>query len=164
MAASIRTYRTGDHLFHEGQPSDSLFIIQKGSVEIRKKKAGGFIPIAKVYSGEVLGELSFFDKKPRSASAVAMQDVEVVQVGFDAMEKILNKVPGYLKTIVVAMAERLRKANDSIRKLQKNVERDASDDNDAADMNTASVLEATDQKSVPLESDAIPEEGDPEKK
>jgi CRP-like cAMP-binding protein len=119
MSAIKRTYKPGQFLFKEGEPSSSLFIIQKGALSIRKMKGKTFVEVAKIQPGEVLGELSFFDRLPRSASAVAIIEVEALELTFESMEKIYNSVPDYMKTIVAALADRLRKANETIRSLQK---------------------------------------------
>lgn len=98
-----------------------MYLIKKGSVGIRKIKGAAYVEIAKLYSNEVLGELSFFDRLPRSASAVALSDVEVMEIKFDSLDKVYSNVPDYMKAIIACVADRLRKANDTIRRLQKNV-------------------------------------------
>lgn len=119
MSAVAKIYKPGQVLFTEGQPSNSIFIVKRGAISIRKMKGRNFVEVAKIQSGEVIGELSFFDRQPRSATAVALIEVEVMELPFDAMEKIYAQIPDYLKTIVAAMAERLRKANEQIRLLQR---------------------------------------------
>lgn len=119
MPAVKKTYKPGQVLFNEAEPSNSIFIIQKGAVSIRKMKAKTYVEVAKCAPGEVLGELSFFDRLPRSATAVAIMDVEVVEIPFEAMDKIYQSIPDYMKTIVAALADRLRKANETIRLLQQ---------------------------------------------
>lgn len=106
-------------MFVEGTPSRSIFIIKKGAISIRKMKGRSFVEVGKVQSGEVIGELSFFDRQARSATAVALIDTDVVEITFESMEKIYASIPDYMKTIVSSMAERLRKANDQISLLQK---------------------------------------------
>jgi CRP-like cAMP-binding protein len=82
-------------------------------------KGKNFVEVAKCLPGEVLGELSFFDRLPRSATAVAIMEVEIVEIPFESMDKIYQSIPDYMKTIVAALADRLRKANETIRLLQK---------------------------------------------
>ncbi|MBI2712677.1 MAG: Crp/Fnr family transcriptional regulator [Bdellovibrio sp.] len=123
MAAYARSYKAGQVLFEEGSPSVSIFIIKKGAVSIRKIKGKHFVEIAKVQANEVIGELSFFDRNPRSATAVAIIDVDALEIPFESMEKIYNGIPDYLKAIMASMAERLRKANEQIRVLQKQLHR-----------------------------------------
>lgn len=121
MQPQTKAFAPGQYLFHEGEPSHCMYLIQKGTVAVRKHKAAAYVEIARLYSNEVLGELSFFDRMPRSATAIALTDVEVIEVRFDALDKVYASVPDYMKTIMASVAERLRRANDTIRRLQKNV-------------------------------------------
>lgn len=121
MAAKERFFRPGQALFNEGDHSDCMYLIKKGSVAVRKRKGSAWVELARVYANEVIGELAFFDRAPRSASAVALTEVEVLEISFDQLDDIWKKVPDYLKTIMKAVAERLRKANDQIRRLQKHL-------------------------------------------
>lgn len=114
-------FRPGQYLFKEGEPSHSMYLIKRGTVAIRKMKGSAYVEIARLYSNEVLGELSFFDRQPRSAAAIALTEVTVLEIKFDALDKIYGGVPDYLKTIMASVADRLRKANDMIRRLQKTV-------------------------------------------
>ncbi|MBY0469995.1 cyclic nucleotide-binding domain-containing protein [bacterium] len=124
MTAVQRFFKPGQVLFKEGEPSQSIFLIKKGTVAIRKSRMSAQVEIARVYSNEVLGELSFFDRKPRSASATALSEVEALEIPFDALDKIYQDVPDYLKTIISSVAERLRKATDTIRRIQKAIPSD----------------------------------------
>jgi CRP-like cAMP-binding protein len=121
-----RQFRPGEYLFHDNDPSRSLFLIRKGSVSVRKPKPGGEIEIARLHSNEVVGEISFFDRLPRSAAAVALTEVEALEITFEALDKIFEKVPPYFKAIISSMADRLRRADDTIRKLQKDFVLDSS--------------------------------------
>lgn len=122
MAPAIqRFFKPSQVLFREGEASNCIYLIKKGTVAIRKMKGSGFVEIARIYSNEVLGELSFFDRLPRSATAVAMTDVEALEISFESLDRSYRTVPEYMRTIIAAVAERLRKANNMIRRLQKSV-------------------------------------------
>lgn len=114
-----RQFKPGEYLFREGERAFSLFLIQSGSVAVRKTKSDGEIEIARIFSNEVLGEISLFDGQPRSASSVALTEVQAMEITFEVLEKIFADVPPYLKTIIAAVAERLRRADETIRMLQK---------------------------------------------
>ncbi len=145
MHPQERFFRPGEFLFHEGEPSQSMFLIKKGSVAIRKRSGGGFIELARLFSSEILGELSFFDRNPRSASAVALTEVEAVEISFENLDRIFAGVPDYFKTIIAAMAERLRKANETIRRLEKDIldERGQELPPDSDEPDVAAILAAT---------------------
>ena len=160
--APAKYFRPGQFIFNENDPSHSIFLVKKGTISIRKRKAAAFVEIARVYSNEVIGELSFFDRQPRSAGAMALTEVEVLEIRFEALDKIFKNVPDYFKTIVVAMAERLRKADDIIRRLEKNVvnDNDGTQKPEQPNESAADILAAT---ADALNPDAKPGE-DPEPK
>lgn len=146
MSAKPKSFRRGEYIFKEGTPSDSLLIIQKGTVSIRKRKGTGQIEIARVYANEVIGELSFFDRLPRSASAYTLSQVEALEIDFVDLEKIYKGIPHYFQTIMACVAERLRKSSTRIQKLQRTlVEEDIDFDDDDDEDNTASVLAGLDE-------------------
>jgi CRP-like cAMP-binding protein len=118
MAATTREFGKGQYLFREGEPSSSMFLIKKGSVAIRKTKGSGYVEVARLHQNQVIGEISFFDRLPRSASAVALNQVEVVEIDFASLDLLWKQVPDYLRAIMASVAERLRKANETIRKLR----------------------------------------------
>ncbi len=95
-----------------------MMLIKHGTVAVRKLKGSAFIELAKIYPNEVIGELSFFDKSNRNASAIALSEVEVVEIEFRSLEKEYSKVPAYIQTILTCVAGRLRTADDTIRRLQ----------------------------------------------
>jgi len=127
-AATIKKLRPGDVLFNEGDDSKSLFIVKKGAISIRKTKNNTFVEIAKVQANQVIGELSFFDRLPRSAAAIAMIDTELLEISFESLQKVYDQIPDYMKSMIASLADRLRRANDDIRILQKKKENQASAD------------------------------------
>jgi CRP/FNR family cyclic AMP-dependent transcriptional regulator len=122
-ASGEKTFKKGDFLFHEGDISRSMYLIKKGRVAILKPKGTAFIQLAEVRQNEMIGELAFFDpeRKPRSASAMALSTVEVVEIGYDALQKHYETLPDFMRKIFGSVVDRIRKANDTIRKLQKDV-------------------------------------------
>lgn len=114
-----KTFSPRSYLFREGDPAHSLFLIQSGTVSVRKIKKDGEIEIARIYANEVIGEVSFFDGQPRSASAIALTETQATEINYEALTNVINSVPPFLKTIMAGMAERLRRADDKIRKLEE---------------------------------------------
>lgn len=137
-----------------------MFLVKKGTVGIRKMKGPAHVEIARIYSNEVLGELSFFDRMPRSASAVALTEVEVLEIRFDSLDKIYTGVPDYMKTIIASVADRLRKANDTIRRLQRNVVNEDGSEEQISDEEPA----PEDLLAAIAEIDSLPAADDGEKK
>jgi CRP-like cAMP-binding protein len=124
VKSGIRSLKTGEILFHDGDPADSLFIIQKGQIRLFKPKGKGFIEIAVLRTGEVIGEMAFFDEdgsgKKRSCSASAITGVEIVEISFLAFGKTMQSLNPWFKTIINTLATRLRKANSRTKELEDN--------------------------------------------
>ena len=119
-STGVRIIRPGKPLFTEGETPRSIFLIKRGTLAIRKLKGTGFVEIARIHANEIVGELSFFDRQNRSASAFALTEVEVTEIPFDALEKLFASTPPYLRSMIASMADRLRKADEMIKRLQKN--------------------------------------------
>ena len=60
---NIRYFQHGDVIFHEKDKADSLYIVQKGTVRLFLKKGSGYIDLAMVQQGELIGEMGYFDEQ-----------------------------------------------------------------------------------------------------
>ncbi|MFA6436483.1 MAG: cyclic nucleotide-binding domain-containing protein [Candidatus Gracilibacteria bacterium] len=63
-------------LFKEGDPGTRLYILKSGSVKIFSEKDSDH-PIATLRANDFFGEMALFRDKPRSASAVTVEDCEI---------------------------------------------------------------------------------------
>lgn len=120
--SGIKAYEQGEVLFNDNDVAESLFIIQRGQLRLFKPKGRGFIELAILRAGEVIGEMAYFDEKARkrSCSAAAIVRTEVVEISFKAFEKTMSGLNPWFKTIINTLAERLRKTNDKVRELESN--------------------------------------------
>jgi CRP-like cAMP-binding protein len=122
----IRVTKAGERLFTEGETSNAIFIVRRGAVSIKKTRShenDDGVELAKVTSGEIIGELSFFDRLPRSATAIAIIETETLEIGFDELDKLYAGIPDYMRKIIEALASRLRHANEQLTILKKRLER-----------------------------------------
>ena len=124
VKSGIKNLKSGEVLFNEGEVADSLFIIQKGQVRLFKPKGKGFIELAVLRSGEVIGEMAYFDEdgsgRKRSCSASAINAVEIIEISFVAFGKTMQSLNPWFKTIINTLVTRLRKMNTRIRELEDN--------------------------------------------
>lgn len=122
--SGLKSLKTGEVLFNEGEVADSLFIIQKGQVRLFKPKGKGFVELAVLRSGEVIGEMAYFDEdgsgRKRSCSASAITGVEIIEISFAAFGKTMQSLNPWFKTIINTLVTRLRKTNTRIRELEDN--------------------------------------------
>ncbi|MBK9037597.1 MAG: cyclic nucleotide-binding domain-containing protein [Bdellovibrionales bacterium] len=116
--SGIRKFGKGETLFREGDPSDALYVIKSGRIAVKKAKGNNDIVLAELTAGEMLGEMAFFDSKPRSASAVALQDSDVIILPFTALYAQFKTFPEWLKAMVKTVNSNLRNANQRIKNLE----------------------------------------------
>lgn len=122
--SGMRTLKPGEVLFNDGELAESLFIIQKGQVRLFKPKGKGYIELAVLRAGEVIGEMAFFDEdgsgKKRSCSAAAITPVEIIEISFVAFGKTMQSLNPWFKTIINTLVTRLRKTNTRVKELEDN--------------------------------------------
>jgi uncharacterized membrane protein len=107
-----RTFTAGETIFRQGDAGDAMYIIESGDVQIRLfGDLGRALPLRKLGVGEFFGELSMFDRQPRSASAVATTDAVLLELRHDAFAGYLSKRPRVALTIFRTMSLRLRETN-----------------------------------------------------
>lgn len=118
MAGGVKKLSKGDILFREGDPSDAMYVIKAGRIAITKAKGSGEIILAEKAGGEMLGEMAFFDNKPRSAGAKAIADAEVIALPFTSLHAQFKTFPEWLKAMVKTINGQLRDANTRIKNLE----------------------------------------------
>ena len=121
--SGLKKLAAGEILFKDGEKASSLYIIQRGQIRLFKPKGMGYVEIAVLRSGEVLGEMAFFNTEKgntRSCSAEAMISSEVVEVSFAAFARAIEELNPWFKVVFNTMADRLRKANTRVKSLESN--------------------------------------------
>lgn len=107
-----RRFRRNDTLFHEGDPGDTLHIIDKGHVAIRTTTSLGDVATLTVLGpGAIFGEQALLhDPGRRTASAVALDDVEtrvLHSAEFEALRNSHPKVERFVADVLAAQVRRL---------------------------------------------------------
>ncbi len=100
-------------LCKEGAVGDSLFYIIEGKIEIKKEATDGRQTVlAQFHKGSTVGEMSLVEESPRSATATALEDVELLILTREKFEKILSDEPPVgvkiLRNIARSLSTRLR--------------------------------------------------------
>lgn len=129
--ASVKLYKKDDALMRKGDPADSFFVILSGSLKIVTTDAkGDEIIINKVDEGETIGELALVDDLPRSAGAIALDDVEALELTREAFFDLLDDRLDVSLGILRGFSNRLRFSTTYIEKVidwsQKTAEGDYS--------------------------------------
>lgn len=115
---SIKHLKKGEALMKEGETSNSMYWVQSGTLRLFKKKGTGFIELGVVHSGEVVGEMSFLDNQPRSASVEALQPCDIVEIPRGKFDEFIGAQPSWMKSLIQTLVKRLRTTNNRLRELE----------------------------------------------
>ncbi len=100
--------RRGQPLFVEGDRAERVFLVQRGWVLLScVGRSGREVVLALSGPGAVLGELSAFDGQPRSATAVAVEDVDAMVAPSSTLTRALSDL-GAAHEMIGVLAARLR--------------------------------------------------------
>jgi CRP/FNR family cyclic AMP-dependent transcriptional regulator len=114
-----------DHyLFREGDPPDAMYVIKSGRLAVTKNKLNSEINLAELGPGAMVGEMSFFDQKPRSANVKATKDSEVIALPFVSLHKQFATFPEWAKAIMRTVNDHLRNANKRLQELERSQGKD----------------------------------------
>ena len=111
-----KEFHIGETVFKDSEPGESLYIIRKGEVKACKDVPGGEpTTLTIMKEGDIFGEMSFLDGRPRSATIVAISDLELFTIERGDFEGLVEKHPWVvyklLKNIVFAIHSIVRGMN-----------------------------------------------------
>ncbi len=105
----------GDILLREGEIGDMMYWLQSGQLVAYKMRGTEQVQLGFIYSGELVGEMSFLDKEPRSATVKALSDCELIEIPQAKFDKFFESQPKWLQILLRTLNDRLRKANNRIK-------------------------------------------------
>jgi CRP/FNR family transcriptional regulator, cyclic AMP receptor protein len=117
MNVSRETYTPGQFIFLEGDNDLHFYIVEEGKVEIFTEASGKYLKIAEVGPGESFGEFAMLIRAPRTASARALTEAQVVKVTEQGFEELLGQIPDWASSMLRSFAQRLRDMNTRLKEI-----------------------------------------------
>jgi len=107
-------FAEGHVLFREGDPTDGVFRVLSGAVDIVRELDGDPILLGTVGAGQFIGEMGVVENRPRSATARAACEVEVeILTPAEFLDEIAHS-PRAARELIQRLSQRLREADDRI--------------------------------------------------
>ena len=106
------SFRKGEMLMQEGEMGDALYLIVDGEVEIILKKNNKVL--AQLGKGEPIGEMGILDSAPRSASVIALTDVETLKIEQEAFDELMTDRLEIAQGVIRVLIKRLRNLSDAL--------------------------------------------------
>jgi uncharacterized membrane protein len=116
----------GQIIFNAGELGDSMYIVWSGEVELFvKDTAGQKIVLTTAEPNDLFGELSMLDERPRSATAMALENTELLLLDREDLLLLFQKQPDAALNMLAALSTMLRKVD---RLLQTRVSRNVNEE------------------------------------
>jgi hypothetical protein len=124
----VRFYTEDEVIFEEGRVDHKLYIVRSGSVRVVRGDQFEEIVLAKINSGQQLGELSLIADMPHTATVVANEPTQIIMLGEEAFFEVLDANAQIAKKLLLKLAktlsERLRKTDERYLSLKEWAEMD----------------------------------------
>ena len=106
MATVGHVFAPGETLIRAGDEGSSMFVVHNGRVQVQLTESGKSRPVAVLSEGNFFGEMALFTGEPRTASVVALEETEVLEIGHAAMKHLFETNPSLVESISWTIAER----------------------------------------------------------
>ncbi|OGN82509.1 MAG: hypothetical protein A2X23_05785 [Chloroflexi bacterium GWC2_73_18] len=114
----IRRYRRGEVIFHQGDPGDSLYVIEDGAVKIVLPSPDGEEAIiATLRRGDFFGELALLDGAPHSATAGALEPTTILVLARARFHELVEGEPTLRDALLAGLAHELRRLTRHVEEL-----------------------------------------------
>jgi len=99
----------GEILFFQSDPSEAAYLVKSGNISIVLNSPDGReMMINEMHSGDLFGELGIITKRPRSTSAVANSNSELLVIPRQTFLDVIDNEPQLMRTLLEITANRLQ--------------------------------------------------------
>ena len=106
-AQMTKVFRDNTMIFCENEPGDEAYVIQAGKVKITKITVDEEVLLAVLTPGDIFGEMSLLENKPRSASAISYGDVKALAINRANFEGMVHAQPQLAIKMIQLLSERI---------------------------------------------------------
>src|SRR4051812_47901749 len=107
-SAFTRDYPAGTVIFEERDPGSRMYVIRSGKVKIYRHLEGKEIVLAFLAPGDFFGEMALLEGLPRSASAMCVEDAQLVEVDQSTFEEMIRRNIEIAVRVMRKLAARVR--------------------------------------------------------
>jgi len=110
-----KLYRDGECILYEGDPSEYLFVVQEGQVEIAYDEPDRTTRLVLLEEGDLFGESALFSREPRSANARAVGDARVMTLDRQVLLRRLRQNPLLALELLRSMSRRIQAMEEVVK-------------------------------------------------
>jgi CRP-like cAMP-binding protein len=110
-----KRFRDKQVIIREGDIQQKIFWVLGGEVYVTRRVGDRYKVLATLGKGEIIGEMSFFDKSVRSATVIAKGDVHVLEFTRENFADIYAASPQWTRRLLVSLSKRIRGMVEKLR-------------------------------------------------
>ena len=114
FAKFLTHYRKGDFVFRQDEEGDEMYIIQSGSVAIKKRIAGTRTTVTVLEKGDFFGEMSILERLPRTADAEVLEDAGVISINSQTFGEMIRSNPEIAVRMLRKYSMRMREYSEQL--------------------------------------------------
>ena len=116
-----KKYKAGEVIIHEGEENRDLYILSEGILEVSVKDKSQKIVVSEIASPEILGEISFLNGSPRTATVAAKTDVDIFILSYEKVRQELSDIPTWFRMVLLAFTNRMKSCDVTIKEYDQKV-------------------------------------------
>lgn len=117
QTSQLRVFAPKEKIVRRGQKGNSMFIVNRGTVTVQIRENNKIKPIRNLKAGEFFGEMALFTGEPRSATVVADEETEVLEIKHHCLKPIIENNPELVESfgkIIEKRRANLDELHDSV--------------------------------------------------
>lgn len=118
VISQVVEFKAGDQIVPHSDKNQDIMIVTSGRARVLTRDGD---LICELRSGDMIGEISFLDGNPRTASVVSVGDAKLLIIPAVRLRQLMNEKPKLaitiLKNVALALSGRLRDANQQVESL-----------------------------------------------
>lgn len=109
-----KTYRDGEVIMNQGEVGQCMYVVQSGEVEVLTLREGREVPLRVLGEGEIIGEMSLFDRDVRSATVRARGEARLLTVDRGTFLSRVQEDPTLAFQVVRTLTRRVRELSEEL--------------------------------------------------
>ncbi|HXK39677.1 MAG TPA: mechanosensitive ion channel family protein, partial [Candidatus Paceibacterota bacterium] len=104
--SSTRVYAPGEAIVRRGQEGNSMFVVVRGRVAVQIPEGNVMKTISELSANDFFGEMSLLTGQPRTATVIALEETEVIQIKKTSLRPLFEANPNLMQVICDIIEER----------------------------------------------------------
>jgi hypothetical protein len=131
MAGALREFEADETLFRKGDPSDFMYAVLSGTMDVmdpmmvdgEPDESGAHRFITRLKAGDLLGEMGFIRSVPRSATVIATEPGELLQINWKMIKRLQWLFPPtahkFFYNLITMLSDRLERSTDRLTEINR---------------------------------------------